>query len=339
MLRLHNRYKNLAGLSESTQPPDNSAIDVEKSEPVNISEDCVPPSTYTPYLPAELWLQIINHLRWNTDVYNLSQTSRFLRPIALSTCKTLDLSIFEPIAEFDFSILCASRIPARASIVKELRVTLLCRKGEGTLPECECDIFDRGLELALHAMVNLQDLDITCLLCRASNSTRHAYIITPDAPRQHATQLRTLSFICSGHGHIYPPDENQIDSPLLFDSPLFNSVEVLRWRRWRPRDHPAGSPVKGLPKLKAIASSGKALENTLLATRPIQRLHIVDLYVAYEPFLRALEMSMTSLTHLIHVDLARLNIILSTTRLVFPNLRHIGTLEYNEVGWALYDYL
>ena len=293
----------------------------------NVLDDLVRAGTYTPNLPAELWLQIIGHLKDSTDIYNLSQVSSTLRALSLSTFKTLNLFPPEPatsaqIRSLGFRILCALQTPALACIVKDLSVTLSCFQVRGSAPRnCACDSLDRALGLALRAMTNLEALDILCIMCVRSVNGRHAYLDTPDAPGQHVTQLRTLSFRCRCCTYTPPTHPN------TFESPLFNNVETLRWMTGtRLPALPGGSQFEGLPQLKALAYYGRVVENSLLEARPIQRLYVVDLYRSRARFIRALEVSAKSLTHVIYENLVGLKDILDEKRRSYPNVCHIGTL-------------
>ena len=208
------------------------------------------------------------------------------------------------------------REPHLASTVTEFRVRLPCLGNPGMM--CTCSSTDATLGAALQVMVNLDVLDIICILCPFQSRGRHHHLNNLE-PRR----LRHVSFQCFC-------TEGPFWCETLLSAPIFGTVEALRWSSstqakvilWAGGlNHP-----RDLPILTALAHLGGSLENELLSRRPISRLCSGVRLSEHRGFLNAVEISPGELTHLILEKFFDLRGFVEAMPFRFASLQHIGTL-------------
>lgn len=290
-----------------------------------------PRAPYTPSLPAELWLLIIAHIEHSADLFSLALVSSTLRTLVISSFKALHLYPLGQVATknaylSEFRVLKALRSTVLAHYVKELHITLSCFPAP-LMPSapwrqrCTCISIDFALGHALKAMVNLEVLDILCIMCHC-DTHRHQYLATLEA-RPH---LRTVSFRCRCGAYTHMPlwGESRI--------PLFDNAQSLRWSPGVKGVylHSPSEPAlvgSGPPKLRSLAYHGNEIEIKLLAATSVQRLYIIDPRMFdIGRFLKALKTSTNTLTHIIHDTFVDLKVLIVGEASHFVNVQHIGTL-------------
>ncbi|KIM28013.1 hypothetical protein M408DRAFT_147230 [Serendipita vermifera MAFF 305830] len=177
---------------------------------------------------------------------------------------------------------------------------------------------DDAMGEALRYMVNLDNLEIRCNLCRRDGF--HFYL-----PKLGARRLRHLSIACSHN-------ENpllDITRDQLFAS--FRYVEAFHW--WFPLTSPPFSPIGGLtdpdcfPQLNALEYNAEDTPKRLLAMRPIRRLRVANVHSEDHPqLLAALNSSPGCLNHLIFSEFEKFKAIIESESLLFVQLQHIGSI-------------
>lgn len=288
--------------------------------------------TRTPQLPTELWIQILRHIDQNLGLLTLCHTSRLLRRLALPLAfRAIDLQSVEHHSRsemdknFKFKVLKPLQAPWLAANVTDFRVALsawhMCHKyGRPRIygsSDCSCDAIDRQLGDSLVPMINLQTLDIQCLLCTVFTDQRHRYIM-----ELKTRNLRIFSFRC------YCLRQSHALRERVLSSSVLATVQVLRWQvtAYDQLTDSLGEildDMRTLPSLSALYYHGTAMDNKLLATRPIKRLAVYGAESALE---QALSKTPAAFTHVIVDDLSRRTQMLLSKSSMFTELQHIGTI-------------
>jgi len=299
------------------------------------AEDLYPNyNAYTPHLPAEIWLHIINLIERAGDKLSLSRVSTLFRALVLPSFKTIDLFPSESFTSSGFknpddtTLLVSLRGTQLASVVTSFIIKLTCDSGWDLRPptSCMCLALDDLLSTVFKMMANLVHLDICCKI-RCSNAT-HRCLANISARR-----LRSLSFqcCCSALGSLH------LDTTLTPAVPA--TLESLRWhcspRSYdpTPKEVTLNSPDIFL-ELNALVYSGNSMDDKLLATRPVRRVWVLDLTPGTEEaFGRALrqnprEMVPVGLEFVIFTRFLKLGGVVRANPRWFGNLSHIGTLPY-----------
>jgi hypothetical protein len=265
-------------------------------------------------------LLVISLLEETSDLFSLSHTSGVLRAVVLPirTVTVFPAREYTPgeDASRQFRTLRAFRDNSLAATVTEFRGRLPCLGPPGRL--CTCGSMDATLGAALQAMINLEVLDLVCVLCPFQPQQRHHYFGNLD-PRR----LRHVSFQCFC-------TEGPFWCETMLSAPVFNTVGALRWSSsnqakvipWAGGlSHPTD-----LSNLTALAHLGSSLENELLARRHIRRLCSSQRLSEHRGFLSALEASPGILTHVVLEKFFDLRTFVKAIPLCFSNIQHIGTL-------------
>jgi len=265
-------------------------------------------------------LLVISLLEETSDLFSLSHTSGVLRALvlpirAVTVFPAREYSPGED-ASRQFRTLKAFRDTGLAAAVTEFRVRLPCLGPPGW--RCTCSSVDATLGTALQAMVNIELIDIICVLCPHQPQERHQYFSNLE-PRR----LRHVSFQCFC-------TEGPLWCETMLSAPIFNTVEALRWSssnkaRVMPWAGGLNHPTD-LPNLTALAHLGSSLEDELLATRHIRRVYSSQRLSEHRGFLSSLEASPGILTHVVLEKFFDLRTFVQAMPLCFSNIQHVGTL-------------
>ena len=320
-------FKGLIGKVRSFRQHD--ALDMNELSGVNdqgaqsrVPDDLDDVETYTPSLPAEIWIHIISFLKGQTgDLFSLCHASGTLRALVLpiKVVTVFPEIVYMPGEEASRQLrtLRVFREPHLASTVTEFHVSLPCLGKTSRL--CTCNSMDDTLGAALWVMVNLSVLEVICMLCPYPDRVGRHHYLNHLEPRR----WRHVSFQCSC-------TEEPFWSQTLLAKPIFRTVEAVRWScrthtkgiYWNIRQSHPGI----LPSMTALAHLGGNLENELLSRRPIRRL-CSDVRLSKQVgFLNALESSPGRLTHIVLEMFFDLRGFVEAVPHCFANIQHIGTL-------------
>jgi hypothetical protein len=274
-------------------------------------------------LPTELWLHIVSFVENRNDLFALCGTSTTLRIIVLPLLfQTVDLFRWQA-GDRKQRRIESLRNPDIALVVTNLQVQLAplyyCRM-RGV--DCRtCTTVDNIMGDALLAMANLESLYISCSLC-GGRELRHAYIDKLVAPR-----LRAFNFDCRCCRDFGAIIETRVLS-------LASLATVRSFSCHVPNHHTRDmlEDPNVLPLLRNLRYQGSWLDNLLLSTRPIERLH---LQLTHRPseLIAAIDLSPGKLTHLI-TNFSETRIFQQISATTCNQLRHIGTFSQTEVSWA-----
>jgi len=283
-----------------------------------------------PSLPTELWLLIISSVERKEDLLTLCCTSKQLRALSLPYAfKVVKLGhdmtrtygqlilVHESLRRLDVS-----------SAISDFRIRIWepkCRQGKGNLCSV-CDKQDGLVGETLLALVNLEALEVTCQLCRTNSDTsgkRHSYI-----QQLRTRRLRTFKFHCR---MCFGADLDQREKILA--SPCLETVQIFSYGPDSSYPiHEQASAFMARPGVlqgvHTMQFYGTTLDGQILATRPIQRLHVrywhtIELDKASR-LSQALSESPGKLTYLtVEAGLLRIIGVLPT----FKFLRHVGTFD------------
>jgi hypothetical protein len=275
-------------------------------------------------LPTELWLHIASFVENRNELFALCGTSTTLRAIILPLLfQTVDLFRWQA-GDRKQRRVEALRNPDVALVVTTLQVLLAplyyCRM-RGV--DCRtCTTVDNIMGDALLAMANLESLYLSSSLCGGSREPRHAYIGKLVAPRLHAFNFNCRC--CRGFGAI-------VEKGVL----SLTSLATVRSFSCHVPDHQARYVLEDpnvLPLLRNLRYQGSWLDNLLLSTRPIERLHL-QLTDRPSELIAAIDLSPGKLTHLI-TNFLETRIFQQISATTCSQLRHIGTFSRSEVSLA-----
>jgi hypothetical protein len=282
-------------------------------------------NAYTPHLPAELWLHIINLLNGNIEKLTLSRVSKVLRSLILPYFKTINLFPNQDSASSgykdsdEFNLLLSLRGPQLASVVTSLTIKPTCTYRAGwKLTRCMCLKLDGLMSTAFNAMVNLAHLDIHCKMCDRYGEHRYRCFT-----RISTRRLLSLSFQCHCESVGLHYSDTYISPAVL------STVESLRWycrRSYVGREQ--------ISRVNALVYYGSYREDKLMAARSIRRVWIPDEKGdTAVPFVRALgddvgENDSVGLNRIILEKFDRLEEMVAAKPGWFGNLQHIGTLPH-----------
>jgi hypothetical protein len=278
-----------------------------------------------PTLPNELWLLIASLVENRSDLFPLCSTSTGLRAISRPLFfKTVELFWWQVHDRMQRRVESLGN-PEVALFVTNLHVILRaldhCHiRGASQCPRCTT--VDNIMGDALLAMTNLESLCLSCSLCGGidSREPRHTYIDKLVAPR-----LRAFDFDCDCRH--FRQDFSAIIEKRVLSLASLATVRSFSFQVPNRRRQSVLEDSNVLPLLRNLRYRGSWLDNLLLSTRPIERLHLPSDRSA------AIDLSPGKLTHLI-TDFFDPRIFQKISVTTCKHLQHIGTFSRSEVGLA-----